>query len=202
LIDSLNRENGEFMKLTIRWLKKQSACSGGIEWFKSQKENDSVGVVKALIADDKLDWANWLIVRIMDYADYVRYAVYAAEQVIELYEKKYPDDKRPREAIEAAKKCIDNPSKENNAAAYAAYAAANAAANAAAYAAANAAAYAAANAAAYAAYAAANAAANAAAYAAANAAAYAAANAAAYAAYAEMKLKILNYSLSLIEKSE
>jgi len=35
--------------------------------------------------------------------DSVKLAIFAAEQVIEIYEKKYPNDKRPREAIEAAK---------------------------------------------------------------------------------------------------
>ena len=56
----------------------------------------------------------------------VKYAVFAAEQVIDLFEQKYPDDKRPREAIEAAKKCIDDPSEKNKVAA-AAYTAAYAA---------------------------------------------------------------------------
>jgi hypothetical protein len=109
----------------------------------------------------------------------VRWAVECAKRVLNHYEDRYPDDKRPREAIDAALRWAKNPT-ETNAdaaanAAYAAYAAAYAA-----DAAANAA-YAAANAA-YAAYAADAAAyaANAAAYAA-NAAAYAA-NAAAYAA--------------------
>jgi len=124
----------------------------------------------------------------------VKLAVYAAELVIDIYEKQYPNDKRPRNAIEAAKKYLKKPTKANayaaDAAANAAYAAANAAyatynayaaSNATANATANAtiyaadAAYAAANAA-YAAYAATNAATNAT-----NAATHAAAYAATYA---------------------
>ena len=101
--------------------------------------------MEKLIKEKHLDWANWTIVRVMDYKQYVSYAVFAAEQVIQIYEKKYPDDKRSREAIEAAKKCIKNPSEKNK---KAADAAADAAAHAAAYAAAHAAAYAAAHAAA------------------------------------------------------
>jgi len=108
----------------------------------------------------------------------VQFAVLCAESVLHIYENQYPDDNRPRKAIEAAQNYLKKPS---NAAAKAA----NAAANAASYAAK--AAYEA-----YAAYAAGNAAGNAAkaayeayeAYAAGNAAAYAAGNAAAYAAYA------------------
>lgn len=74
--------------------------------------------------ENKLSWANWLIVRLMKYKQYVKYAVYAAEQVIDIFEKKYPDNKLSRKAIQAAKRCIKNPSKKNkDAAAYAASAA-------------------------------------------------------------------------------
>ena len=128
------------------------------------------------------------------YKMYVSYAVFAAELVLPIYEKKYPEDKRPRQAIEAAKKCIIDPSPENkNAAAtahaYAAVAAYAAAAADAAYAAADAA-YAAHVYAAYAAADAATAAADAA-Y-----AAYAA-YAAALAAHA-VRLKILDYGIKLL----
>ena len=105
----------------------------------------------------------------------VQFAVLCAESVLHIYENQYPDDNRPRTAIEAAQNYLKKPS---NAAAKAGNAAAYAAAKAAyeAYAA-----YEAANAAAYAAYAAI--AAYAAAYVAYEAP-YEAANAAAYAAKA------------------
>ena len=105
------------MKITEKWLQEQSACQSGIERFLAQKETDGVKVVKKLISRDKLDWANWLIVRIMSYKQYVSYAVYAADQVIADYEKQYPKDDRPRKAIEAAKECIKDPSEENKSAA-------------------------------------------------------------------------------------
>jgi len=160
-----------------KWLEKRNACKEGVVWFEQQKERNGIKVVEKLIKENKLDWANWLIVRIMRYKQYVAYAVYAAEQVIDIYEKKYPNDKRPRQAIKAAKKCIKSPTPKNKAAAAnAAYAAA-------------AAAYAA-----YAAYAA-----NAA-YAA--AAAYTAANAANAAdAKIKMKLKILEYGVKLFKRT-
>ena len=115
------------MKLSVDWLKEKGACSEGVEWFAAQKETDGLKVVKKLAVEDKLSWANWTIVRIMEYSDYVRYAVFAAEQVLDIFEKKYPNDKRPRLAIEAAKKCIDNPSDKNKKVAYAAAYAADAA---------------------------------------------------------------------------
>lgn len=40
-------------------------------------------------------------------------AVFAAEQVLDFFEQENPDDKRPRLAIEAAKKVIENDTEEN-----------------------------------------------------------------------------------------
>ena len=75
----------------------------------------------------------------------VRWAAECAQQVLNHYEDRYPDDKRPREAIDAALRWAKDPSKANRDAAAAAYAATYAAAHAA---------YAATYAATYAAYAA------------------------------------------------
>ena len=178
----------EAMKITVEWLKAKSACAEGILWFNAQKETDAVKVIHDLISDDKLDWANWLIVRVMERKQYLASAIYAAEQVLDIFEKKYPDDKRPRKAIEAAKAVLANDTKENrNAAAVAAYA--SDAASDAASAAASAAAAAAAAVAAYAAYAAAYA----------SDAAYAAYAAAAAYVKKEMKLKILRYGMELLK---
>ena len=81
-------------------------------------------------------------------ADSVALAIYSAELVLGIFEKKYPADKRPRQAIAAAKRWLKNPTEKNqgvaavaavaaDAAAAASYAAADAAASyAAAYAAA------------------------------------------------------------------
>ena len=117
------------MNITKEWLQEKLACSAGVKWFLSQKESNAFKVIEKLISEDKLDWANWTIVRVMNYKQYVGYAVHAAEQTIAIYEKEFPDDDRPRKAIEAAKRCIENPRDENKkSAAYAASAAAYAAA--------------------------------------------------------------------------
>jgi len=78
---------------------------------------------------DKQCWSDMKIVKIYEWKkeDSVRLAIFAAELVIDIFEKKYPNDKRPREAIEAAKNWLKNPTAR--AAARAANAA-NAAANA------------------------------------------------------------------------
>ena len=121
------------MKITTSFLNDRNACQEGMQWVSDNKliGMEALPFIDSLMCGDKLDWANWLIVRVMNYKQYVSYAVFSAEQVIDIYEKQYPDDKCPRNAIEAAKKCIDNPNAENkkaaDAAADAAYAAAAAA---------------------------------------------------------------------------
>ena len=166
--------------ITIEWLQSQGACEESIEEWHKETDHDTFATLNRLVVKNP-EWGNWLVCRLMTKKQAVKYAVFAAEQVIDIYEKAYPDDKRPRNAIEAAKAYLKNPCAKTRAAAaayaaaaYAVYTYAAAAAYAVAYAADATEANAAANAAVYAAYAA---------YAAAYAA-YAAADAAVYAAYA------------------
>ena len=88
---------------------------------------------KHLKQDDKQCWSEMRVVKAYRWEkpDSVAMAIYSAELVIGEYEKRYPDDKRPRRAIEAAKAWLENPTEENRAAASAAKAAADAAASAA-----------------------------------------------------------------------
>jgi hypothetical protein len=133
----------------------------------------------------------WVLTKFLNKDQGVKAAIKIAKTTLNIFESKYPDDKRPRQALEAAEKWLNEPTEANRDAAYtaadAAAAAADAAAAAAAADAAAAAAYAAAAAAAYAAAAAAAYAADAAAYAADAAAAYAAARE----AQEDLNLKIL-----------
>ena len=170
------------MNITIDWLKEKAACAEGIAWFKAQEKTEAVAVLKALIEEGQLDWANWTIVRVMTRPQYLAYAIYAAEQVIDIFEKKYPNDKRPRKAIEAAKAVLENDTTETRAAARDAAGAVGAAA--------------------WDAWAAAWAARDAAG--AARAAAWAARDAAGAArdAGVDMKKKILRYGISLLEERE
>ena len=173
------------MKITKEWLKEKGACSEGFEWWLKHKESNIKKLALKLLKAERFDWANWMLTSCFDKTQNVKYAIFAAEQVIGIYEAKYPEDNRPRKAIEAAKAYLNNPTARAADAAYAAADAAYAAARAA-----DAAANAAANAAEYAAYAAARAAAN---------AAYAAAHAA-DAADVEMQKKIIEYGIILVKK--
>ena len=112
------------MKIDRKWLEEKGACSDGLEWFLKEGITDPVKGIENLVKKDHWEWANWLIVRVMTRPQYLAYAIFAAEQVIEIYEKKYPDNKRPRKAIDAAKAVLIKDTPETRAAAGAAGAAA------------------------------------------------------------------------------
>jgi len=61
--------------------------------------------------DDKQAWSDMKIDKAWYWKkeDSVALSIYAAELCINNFEKEFPEDKRPREAIEAAKKWLENP---------------------------------------------------------------------------------------------
>ena len=93
---NLNLEKEGEMRITREWLEKQNACWDGKNWYVENCPEDSIEGLETLIKNDKLDWANWLIVRTMTYKQHVSYAVYAANEVLGIYEKKYPPSQTPR----------------------------------------------------------------------------------------------------------
>ena len=103
------------MILTEDWLTEHCACQEGMDWFKDQ--TDSIKVVKKLHTEARSDWANWLIVRLMNRTQRLKYVINAAELALPIWEKRYPDDKRPRLAIEAARAVLANDTEETRAAA-------------------------------------------------------------------------------------
>ena len=158
------------MRISTAIIKELKPCKDRLEnYLKHYQDFD--GTLEDFILLDKITYNDkvWVFNRLASKEQNVKWALLCASSILHIFEDKFPNDKRPRVALEAIEAWLNNPTKENaaNAANDAAYAAANAAYAANAYSAAYAA---------YAAYAAANAAnaANAAAY-----AAYAAANAAA-----------------------
>jgi hypothetical protein len=70
---------------------------------------------KHLEQDDKQCWSEMRIIKAWPWtkADSVSLAIYAAELAIGIFEKRYPDYKRPRQAIDTAKKWLKEPTEEN-----------------------------------------------------------------------------------------
>ncbi len=74
---------------------------------------------ESIVQDDKECWSEMRIVKAYKWQkkDSVALSIFAAEQVLKNYESKYPNDSRPRDAIEAAKKVLLDDTKENRSAA-------------------------------------------------------------------------------------
>ena len=101
-------------QISTAWLEEKNACPNAVKEFSEQSETDAVKIIRKMTDRRyRLDWANWLIARVMTRPQYLAYAIYSAEQVIDIFEKKYPDDKRPRDAIEAAKAVLKDDTAEN-----------------------------------------------------------------------------------------
>ena len=110
------------MKITKSWIEKWEPCEEAVEWLKAQDTKDVFVLIERLRKSDvpdKYEWLVWAIPRLLKRkVDRVRFAVFAAELALPNFEAEYPNDNRPRLAIEAAKKYIKTPNKENKDAAW------------------------------------------------------------------------------------
>jgi hypothetical protein len=95
------------MILSIDILKNIGTYNRDLRWFLDFSKNGNVEidvsvVIRELLVQNKQDLANRIIAHLLSNDDKVRYAIFAAREVLRLYEERYPDDLRPRKAIEAA----------------------------------------------------------------------------------------------------
>ena len=113
------------MRVTKELIESHNACSEGHAWFVNAfpTGGEHPDVMARIMADDHWNWLRWLVVRLMTIRQRREWAIYCAEQVIDIYERKYPHDARPRKAIEAAKAVLASDTPENLTAANADYAA-------------------------------------------------------------------------------
>jgi len=108
--------------------KIECCCNG---YHASDKPLDALSYVRGEVlaiveggggcdkATDKSAWRAMQITKAYKWkkADSVALAIYCAEKVVGFCEAKYPNDKRPRNAIDAAKKWLAEPTESNRAAA-------------------------------------------------------------------------------------
>ncbi len=90
---------------------------------------------KSIIQDDKECWSDMRVIKAYKWTkkESVSLAIFSAKLCLNNFEKEYPDDLRPRQAIEAAVKYLKNPTKKNKDAAWSAESAAESAARSAAW---------------------------------------------------------------------
>jgi hypothetical protein len=101
-------------------------CSKGIYQAFSYVQGEILAKVetkgKSIIKKDKEAWSEMRIIKCWKWQkkDSVMFAIYAARLVLKYFEKEHPDNKQPRQAIEAAEAWIKDPTDKNAAAASAA----------------------------------------------------------------------------------
>jgi len=105
------------MKITTKLLTDLGACSEGIAWFENQEKTELQDVIHELLVGDQVGYAKWLLPRLITPKNNIKYAIYCASQVIPIFETKFPENKKPREAIEAAQNYLNDPTTTNAAAA-------------------------------------------------------------------------------------
>jgi len=100
--------------ITRKWLKNHCAFDAGIKWFEKNVHDDIEisALVEKLMLENGFSLANWLVTNNLNKGHNIEYAVFAAQQVLSIYEEEYPEDKRPREAIELAEGYLRCPSKK------------------------------------------------------------------------------------------
>jgi hypothetical protein len=109
-------------------LKDHEPCTEDYQWA---RDNNIASLAEAFAKLPRGDWWLWLAQAYgidLDRPRLVTFAADCAEHVLPKFEDRYPDDKRPRQAIEAARAWVTCPSPETRFACAAAYAAANVAA--------------------------------------------------------------------------
>jgi hypothetical protein len=97
------------MNITLKFLESKNACKNLIIFFQENYiEIDDKSLISDLMAKEKYTWVEWLIKRLLTKDDFIRTIIFLAEQVLYLLESKYPNDNRPRLAIEAANEAAKN----------------------------------------------------------------------------------------------
>ena len=106
--------NNKVINETLPFWKDQDVILSKILPFIEKYETDNIiEIIEFAIKERKYELANWLITKQLNLKQKVQYAIYGAELDISTYEKRYPNDKNPREGLESLKKFMDKPSPKN-----------------------------------------------------------------------------------------
>lgn len=66
------------MKITKKWLEIEQACEGWVDYYNTINETDALKIMKRLLKDKKLDFANWTICHLLKRKNKVKHAIFAA----------------------------------------------------------------------------------------------------------------------------
>lgn len=75
------------IKITTELLKSFNTCKKAIKWHKKQKTTSFNKLFDLCQRDNHLDWVNWLIVKLSDPCQLIRFTNYAAKKILYQYKK-------------------------------------------------------------------------------------------------------------------
>jgi len=91
---------------TLREIKSKHPCDSGwsklLENLNKSSEDDEKLSFKFILESNGIKDAIWAL-RVLDYSDRCLFLADVAESVLNIFEKKYPNDKRPRNSIVAVR---------------------------------------------------------------------------------------------------
>ena len=106
-----------------KFLIENEACREGYAWAQTQTDRGHGAFLRAA-AEKDFSYFTWCVKKSLDRHQSVEFARYCAELVLPIFERGFPDDDRPREAIAARAEYAAPACAADRAAAYAARAAA------------------------------------------------------------------------------
>jgi len=77
------------MKVTLKFLKEKGACDEGVDWLRKRKTRDLVEVLKLLIKQNRIGWAEWLMARFVKFEEAQRCREFEYEVNIALKSAKF-----------------------------------------------------------------------------------------------------------------
>ena len=86
------------MQITKEQIKTLNPCSNAWQWYLKSKQDTNLLKLLLNANEQNYTWASWLFTKLMTKKQNQEIAIFAAEQVIHIYENKYPNDDRPRKA--------------------------------------------------------------------------------------------------------
>ena len=95
--------NKERCKMTYdnEFLAGNKACEEGYKWAQTQTDRSHEAFLRAA-AEENFGYFTWCLTHTFNAPQSVEFAVFCAELVLPIFERKFPADERPRKAIAAA----------------------------------------------------------------------------------------------------
>lgn len=105
------------MNITLQWFDRSRVSVSLYQWaqqeFQGHTTLDSSVVINDLISDDRLDDANFIVVRLLTQSNKIRYALFGAEMCVNNFNSVIPNNNAPIESIKAIREYLANPTTDN-----------------------------------------------------------------------------------------